>query len=194
MVLSKGLSYVPTTTYDSFNWIKDINLFVRKLKWHKVFRQKDRKTCDELGITLEDLTCVSDLTDLLDDNDRDRREGPFTNCRMKSTLMPPTSELSCTEVFTRLVTEELKLLETSNNRPNLTRAEFQALKSLETNKSLVIKASDKGGNTVVMGRTAYTAMCQKILDDKLGYEVLSRDPTMEYQTILFSILKKSKGK
>lgn len=80
MVLSKGLSFVPTMDFDCFYWIKDLNLFVQRLKWQKVFKQKDRKTCTEFGITLDDLACVNDLTDLMSSNERDRSEGPYTSC------------------------------------------------------------------------------------------------------------------
>lgn len=34
-VLKKGMGFVPTTKYNPFDWIKNLNLFIWKVKWKK---------------------------------------------------------------------------------------------------------------------------------------------------------------
>lgn len=97
-------------------------------------------TCNDLCISEEDLGCINDLMDLMTCNQKDRSEGPFTNCRQKSTLMPPIEEPSCIEVFTQLVTEDLKELESQSRYSNLNKSELRATKTLQSDESLVIKA------------------------------------------------------
>lgn len=55
--------------------------------------------------------------------------------------------------------------------------------------SLLLKPSDKGGNTVVMDYSDYQQMCLRLLDDPACYEILTSDPTNEYKSILTQILK-----
>lgn len=43
------------TKVNPFIWIKDINLYIHKLKWKKFFRQTDRQRCQGFGISEEDL-------------------------------------------------------------------------------------------------------------------------------------------
>lgn len=45
-LLKKGFTFTPTSIYDSFTWVKDINLFARKLalhKYHKSFKSTTQK-------------------------------------------------------------------------------------------------------------------------------------------------------
>lgn len=49
-VLCKGISFVPPTRFYVFTWIKDLHLFVQKLKWRKFLTLNDRKLCRELGL------------------------------------------------------------------------------------------------------------------------------------------------
>lgn len=58
-VLKKGLSFVPTTHFKVFEWIKDLNLFTRKLKWKKCYKMHDARRCLEMGIDTDDLPCLS---------------------------------------------------------------------------------------------------------------------------------------
>lgn len=37
----KGLSFVPMSIFNTFTWVRELHLFVRKLKWHKFFKAKD---------------------------------------------------------------------------------------------------------------------------------------------------------
>ncbi|XP_019635228.1 PREDICTED: uncharacterized protein LOC109478212 [Branchiostoma belcheri] len=57
-------------------------------------------------------------------------------------------------------------------KPNLTKEEKRAIKSLKGNKDIVILPADKGKAVVVMDRTEYVAQCEKLLDDKNTYKVI----------------------
>ncbi|CAJ0960433.1 unnamed protein product [Ranitomeya imitator] len=59
---------------------------------------------------------------------------------------------------------------------NLSSSEKQALSSLHTNKSIVIKPADKGGAIVVMNRTQYMGEINRQLSDTNTYGIIPRDP------------------
>lgn len=90
-LLQKGLSFVPVTKFKAFTWIKDLNLFVRKLKWHKFMKNTDQQTCAQLGIECKDLPDVRILADLWEEGARAPGEGPFTSLKLKSKRLPPLS-------------------------------------------------------------------------------------------------------
>lgn len=54
-LLREGLGFVTTTRFNLFLWAKDIDLFVRKLKWKKKFKQHARVRCAQLGLIEDDL-------------------------------------------------------------------------------------------------------------------------------------------
>lgn len=83
--------------------------------------------------------------------------------------MPPVGDLSCINRFAKLVTDDLHHLKKTNRKLNL-RKEIQALRSLETVESIVIKASNNGGNVVILERTDYIKMCLNILDNRDRYD------------------------
>lgn len=58
---------------------------------------------------------------------------------------------------------------------------MDALLSLEKNREIVIKTSDKGGNIVVMTHHKYKKMCLNILSDQEGYEILPNNPILQYK-------------
>lgn len=88
-LLKKGLGFVPTTRFDPFLWTKDIDLFIRKLKWKKFFKHNDRERCIQLGLSEEDLQGVDILHDLLSENERGLGSGPFTELHPVSKRAPP---------------------------------------------------------------------------------------------------------
>ena len=56
------------------------------------------------------------------------------------------------------------------NKSNISKNEWEAIKSLEENNSIVIKEADKGGAVVVMNKTHYYSMVVKILQDEVTYK------------------------
>ncbi|XP_044141738.1 LOW QUALITY PROTEIN: acetylserotonin O-methyltransferase-like [Bufo gargarizans] len=103
--------------------------------------------------------------------------------------MPPPHNYECIEIFLQMVLSDLEKLE--NIRPrkyNLSRVEMSALQSLERDKSIIIKPSDKGGNLVILDQPLYVQMCMDLLKDRGGYGTLTSNPTIQFKAELKSIL------
>ena len=64
---------------------------------------------------------------------------------------------------------------------NLTPRQRDALTSLATDKSIIIKQSDKCGTVVIMDTEDYDAACLEQLEDKNFYEELQNDPNAGYK-------------
>ncbi|XP_073511825.1 uncharacterized protein [Phyllobates terribilis] len=198
-VLQKGLNYVPTNPFSCFDWVKDINIFGRNLKWKLFFQNHDSEQCHQLGLADDDIEAYRALTGLLQEGTREearvRGKGPFTDLKNRSTRMPPNHEITSIDIFMYLVERDLcKIPRDSGQWSNLSTEESQALKNLEKNKHLIIKASDKGGNLVLMDHTKYLTLCQMILKDKDTYDVLPKNPTSTYTLKLIDILDEAKEK
>lgn len=167
-------------------WIKDLHLFIRKLKWKKLFANNDLIRCEELGLDLSDIENMNILTELLSENKREPGQGPFIDLKRKSTRMPPPDEYNNLDVFLQVVSEELEKVQTHcpGLHYNRSRQETEALTRLEKNKNLIFKASDKGGNLVVLDHQQYIKMVQNILSDREYYGILDIDPTDRFKTEL----------
>ncbi|CAJ0967227.1 unnamed protein product [Ranitomeya imitator] len=192
-VLKKGLTFVPTMRFDPFTWIKDLNLFTRKLRWRNFFYKNDLQKCQQLGISAEDLNDFEILTELSEESSRVAGEGPFSDLKPTSSRMPPSCDFGSIDVFQKLVTDEINNIIPSfdSTHPNLTHLERKSLNDLKNNTSLVIKPSDKGGNTVIMDYEKYTEMCMSILSDVSSYEILKGDPTADYTAELSRLLTRA---
>ncbi|XP_077117028.1 protocadherin gamma-B1-like [Ranitomeya variabilis] len=66
---------------------------------------------------------------------------------------------------------------------------MEAMKRLESDDTIVIKPSDKGGNVVILDIAHYQQICESILSDGESYEVLSWNPNNEYREELAQILQ-----
>ena len=58
----------------------------------------------------------------------------------------------------------------TKNKSNISKNEWEAIKSLKENDSIVIKEADKGGAVVVMNKTHYYNIVVKILQDEETYK------------------------
>lgn len=187
-LLQKGLSYTPTPQYNYFNWVKDVNLFARKLALHKyhtiqdsnryLHRREEEAIETLVQLATEHETGVVNLT------------GPFSILKPRSQFTPPFSQYSNIDTFVQMVTCELRKLRPINPQVfgNLTPGEQSALKSLEDNNDLVWKPSDKGGNVVIMDKDDYTNMSLRLLNDSETYTFLSSNPTASFLHELKNIL------
>ena len=54
------------------------------------------------------------------------------------------------------------------------------LRCLSGNRSLTIKAADKGGKIVIMNTAGYIEHCKSLLDDREFYEKLDTNPMLIY--------------
>uniref|UniRef100_A0A8C5Q3U2 Reverse transcriptase domain-containing protein n=1 Tax=Leptobrachium leishanense TaxID=445787 RepID=A0A8C5Q3U2_9ANUR len=129
--------------------------------------------------------------DLLDKNEEPSVEinRKFKN---KSKYTPSFSEFSSIDLFVKLVTNEINELEIIpwKKEQNLSREERIALRELKNEKSIEIKASDKGGNIVIMSKPDYKDMCLRIINDPEGYTLLTFNPTEKYFLELDKLLQK----
>ena len=58
----------------------------------------------------------------------------------------------------------------TKNKSNISKNEWEAIKSLKENDSIVIKEADKGGAVVVMNKTHCYIMVVKVLQDEVTYK------------------------
>lgn len=87
-ILSKGLIFVPTTRFDNFGWVKDLNLFIRRLKWAMFFNKKNKRECQAYGLEQNDWEGFKTLESLWAGSNRELEEGPFTSFHTKSRKNP----------------------------------------------------------------------------------------------------------
>ncbi len=65
-------------------------------------------------------------------------------------------------------------------KPNISKHEAKALKSLKKDKSRMVLTADKGNCFVVMDTEDYVNKCNQVLSDTETYERLDNDPTSKY--------------
>ncbi|KAM4038358.1 uncharacterized protein ACNLHF_016669 [Anomaloglossus baeobatrachus] len=189
-ILRSGLSFVPTTRFDAFNWVKDVHLFVRKLKWRKHFCLVNRKRSQELGISVDMLEDVDTLIELENEGTREIGKGPFSTLKNKSKKTPPLGDYTTLDLFCKIVSDEIKMIHPRKHATisNVAEDDRDAITNLEQNNNIVIKPSDKGGNIVLLDRETYVQMCAQLLRDQRAYERLKENPTPTYSLQLKRIL------
>ena len=77
---------------------------------------------------------------------------------------------------------------------NLTNKQREALNSLASDETLIIKLADKGSGIVLMDINDYNDLCMEILNDKEYYEEVTSDPNPDYRQDLDSIIDEMKNK
>lgn len=171
-ILNKGLSFVPTNHLKKFDIKVDLFKFFRQLRLREFF---------DNGIEQVD---GNSQTSINTDDSRKRFRG-------KSCFMPPGNRNNSIETYCRLVEQEIDAFLNENQRSaynNLTKEEKKALEDLKSDDSIVIKPADKGGATVVMNKTDYTAECLRQLSDRIFYDVLPDNPTQVFKCLIFDTL------
>lgn len=174
--MSKGLHFCPNSDIDTFEVIKDVHLFVRRLLFKSIYSketilQSQIPHTDEALDDLFSLLEESDPTDLIDKVDIEallqqhvdtKTEPPvnMTTFKKKSDRFPPLSDNPNLAAFVNFVTADIKKIHRHKCRTNLTKEEMVALQSLKAQDSVTIKPADKGRNIVIMTNTQYKTMCQ----------------------------------
>uniref|UniRef100_A0A8C5MKL4 Uncharacterized protein n=1 Tax=Leptobrachium leishanense TaxID=445787 RepID=A0A8C5MKL4_9ANUR len=181
--------FVPTPHFNKFGWIKDLNLFARKLALHVFKEKKKEREAKNLGVSSEDYVHLENILALLDECPPDASNF-FTQFRHKIKFTPSFSDFSNIEVFVNLVTSEIESIKHKDLcwESNLSRYEQRALKELQDVRNIVIKQSDKGGNLVIMDIKDYVTMCMVHLNDREGYRLLESDPTSLFSKKLETLL------
>ena len=79
----------------------------------------------------------------------------------------------------------------TKNKSNISKNEWEAIKSLKENDSIVIKEADKGGAVVVMNKTHYYNIVVKILQDEETYKKPMTIVTKKFSKTLKNLLQNS---
>ena len=204
-LLTKGLSFCPVAPLDTFEIIKDIHLFARKLllkslyskpkteisptsaQQHKEDMDLLLSLCDEAD--LSDFDDISDIETLMSDAiSTPRPERPFNTLKIKSDKFPPLQTNSNLAAFVALTTAEIKKLRKPPNTKQLAYQPIEALEKLKDCHSLTIKPSDKGGNIVIQTNDQYKAMCIKILCNRDWYTPISTSTIIKFETEFYALV------
>ena len=174
MVLSKGLSFVPTADNATpMEIIKDFNIFTNKAN-RKLIRMKNPPRVPRPS---EEPVLVR----------RPRQENNNT-----ITIIGPSMALE--EAFEEARLEINEIEPNPTNKHNLTRNERIALKELTTNPHLVINKADKGSTIVVRHRDDYIREGLEHLSDINTYQELDKDYTFDITRIVNRTLNEFKTK
>ena len=76
-------------------------------------------------------------------------------------------------------------------KPNISKVERRAIKSLQEDDNIIILPTDKGNATVVMDRVEYSNKLADLIGNG-GYYKLKEDPTLKTERKLSQILSKNK--
>ena len=145
-VLNKGLGFVPSHFIPKYCDIdNDIKRFERKLQLHFFFAQKGLVQLPEKNVLQKNSNWWPK-----------KLNGHITKF--------------CYDIK-RLIFEGFK----HTGRSNLPPKEISALKSLSSNRSIVVKKCDKGGGIAVMNRQDYMSRINNMLNDKTTYSVIDSD-------------------
>lgn len=167
-VLSKGLTFTPTSHLDQFALASDIVSFGRNLRLKYFFKNNpSAHKIENLDPSLI-------------------RFKPASN--FDPPPLPPDHPI---ELYINFLLQKctdpafFKQLPTNHN---LSPEERKAIHSLKTNPNIMILPADKGSTTVVMDKVDYMNEVERQLSDSTTYKKLDHDPTTEFNEELKSIL------
>lgn len=185
-----GLSFCPSDAANKFNLVKNLNLFVRRLAWKAIFHTQKCIEADEALAFFQqsstrkgDFRAIRDLVELLNENGGldpniklDYNVGEFVETiymipeseplplRKKSDKLPQLQQFPHLLAFLQKVTGDINKLEFAiDPEYNLLPEQTNALMELKNMDTVVVKASDKGGNIVLMDNSYNERMCLDIL-------------------------------
>ncbi|VDN13247.1 unnamed protein product [Dibothriocephalus latus] len=72
----------------------------------------------------------------------------------------------------------------------VSKEEKKALKSLKTDKSIIILPADKGGSTAILNKADYDTKMLSLLEDRSTYKPLNTDPTKKQNAAIEKVLKR----
>ena len=144
--MKKGLKFPPTPKSNTSELKTDIKEFCRKLRLSERFYKPD--------------------------DDHEHQEIPLV--RNKKVWQPPKSEDKLLEQTIQTL-HEFPLEHSKNVKSNLTNRERNAMESLKSDKSLIIKEADKGGAVVCIDSDYYRDKLLDMLSEEEFYEQTERD-------------------
>ncbi|XP_068113208.1 uncharacterized protein [Hyperolius riggenbachi] len=192
-LLRRGLTFSPTNRFDTFEIIKDLYFFCRRLMLKKIYHTSDDlvpPSLDALGLDEQDKNIFSDLISLLEEQNTQVgvSQSPF---RPASKFLPSFNTCPQVQVFFDVVSSEVQQIANTNEREfdNLTRQERKALGDLSRRTDIIIREADKGGNVVIWPREQYEREVYRQLNNTDFYRKLSGNPTECFQRELRLLLE-----
>lgn len=130
-LLKKGLSFTPIPKFNVFNWVKDVNLFARKLALKKLHMSLNTDTRSLIQREQEAINTLEQLQ-MESEQGVTYLKGPFSKLKPKSQFTPFFSQYANINTFVSMVSQDLRALKirTQAINGNLTRDERIALDNL----------------------------------------------------------------
>ncbi|XP_030068592.1 uncharacterized protein LOC115476378 [Microcaecilia unicolor] len=155
-VLTRGLSFVPSSRYDPFETRRGLYRFFRELRLRLYFGNSD------------------------DTN----QEPIFPRTGHISRWVPPGIIDPMIQAFQKLVLYDLAKLEErrGNEWSNISGLQRRGIQELANNQNIVIQRADKGGSVVIMDRDKYKQEAIGQLGQDQYYILLDADPTKQLQS------------
>ena len=146
-LLLKGLKFTPTPRGNKIELKPDINEFTRKLRLAEFFHKEE---------TIQESNNTTPLV------------------KNKSNFFPPKNRNRTLDTAVDFLNEQTV---SCDNKPatNLRKEEWNALKELQDDKTIIIKEADKGGSTIIMNTTHYERMVYDLLLDEGTYKKVSNN-------------------
>ena len=147
-LLSKGLTFCPRSNApEDIDLLSDIFFFLRKIRLKHFFRNQDDLPLDPIDSLF----------------------------KQSKGWTPPPGRNPQLDRFINCIIHETTQFKHTGNGTNLSKNELQALKSLRSNRDIVIKPSDKGGAIVIWGKVQYRQEADRQLSDKNFYHKVGRN-------------------
>ena len=140
-VLEKGLGFSPTPSINETDLRRDISEFSRKMRCKWFFR-----------------------------NERQENVSETSEFNSKSTWNPPKRAHALELFLNQTEKGILSMLPGKATNYNLSKEEYLTIRSLQNDRSVVIKPADKGLTVVVCDRTDYLKEAEKQLSDEKTYK------------------------
>ncbi|CAJ0960814.1 unnamed protein product [Ranitomeya imitator] len=190
-VLNLGLNFSPTAKFDPFSAVKDLHLFARKLLLKKLHHRNPNDVTETIFETEEETEAFNALNELLQEQSSTSSSKFPKSLIPRSKKFPPLTLSANIDLFVKLVSEDLKKVSTMVNGHNCTLEQKKAIEELSSRTDIVIKPSDKGGNTVVWPCNMYEREVYKLLKDVKCYRRLTFNPLSSFCAQLRDILLKA---
>ena len=104
------------------------------------------------------------------ENDITFNEETQTLVKNKGAFQPPRNRNKTLDIVVDHLNNQHFDNAATKNKSNISKNEWEAIKSLKENDSIVIKEADKGGAVLVMNKTHYYSIVVKILQDEEKYK------------------------
>nr|XP_048685482.1 uncharacterized protein LOC125626461 isoform X2 [Caretta caretta] len=167
-VLSRGLSFCPSTPTNMVQFCGDLESYFRCLRLKEYFQHTSEQHTNP-------------------------QRPSYQHYKKDSRWTPPEGRNNRLDFYIECfhLRARAKIVEKQHHFPhNLSHAEHNAIHSLRNNSDIIIKKADKGGAVIIMNKSEYEQEATRQLSNTTFYKPLSFDPTEGYQMKLQHLLKK----